>query len=88
MDAPDKQFHVIQGIPIPEPVDPVHPIPTRPEVGEWYNSRDQNPTIAIQVSLYLQALLKFQRESWTEKLSYFQIAGLYKSRSRLYKKSY
>ncbi|KAM3068241.1 hypothetical protein ACMFMG_011286 [Clarireedia jacksonii] len=77
MDAPGKQFYVIQGISIPEPPDPVHPIPIRPEVGEWYDSRDQNPTIAIQVSLYLQALLKFQRQSWTEQLSYFQIAGIH-----------
>ncbi|KAH0556229.1 hypothetical protein GP486_005845 [Trichoglossum hirsutum] len=55
----------IRGIPVPSG----SPIPVRQEITSWYG--DQNN--AVQVSLFIQALTKFEKIDFKEKLSYFQV---------------
>lgn len=62
----------IKGIPLPTDPDPKHPIPVRQEIDAWYS----NPDNAIQVSLFIQAMDKFQKMKITEQLSFYQVAGL------------
>lgn len=64
--------YAITGIPLPTAPDPKHPIPIRQEIDAWYS----NPDNAIQVSLFIQALEKFMKTDYREKLSYYQVAGL------------
>jgi tyrosinase len=77
--------YAIKGIPLPKHPDPHHPIPVRQEITSWYS----NPDNAIQVSLYIQALSRFQQLPIDKKVSYFQVAGLgylpfYRMRSKTY----
>ena len=62
----------IKGIPLPTDPDPNHLIPVRQEIDAWYS----NPDNAIQVSLFIQAMEKFQKMKITEQLSFYRIAGL------------
>lgn len=67
------EYYAITGIPLPKTKDTNHPIPIRQEMNKWY----QSPENDIQVSLFIQALDRFQQMSWDEKLSFFQVAGMY-----------
>jgi tyrosinase len=59
----------ISGIPVPSG----SPIPMRQEIDAW----SQNPDNAIQVSLFVQALTRFQKISFKDQLSYYQVAGIH-----------
>lgn len=62
---------------MPTHPDPQHPIPLRKEVTAWAS----DPENAVQLSLFIQALTKFQQmdplDPKTGKLSYYQIAGIH-----------
>jgi tyrosinase len=61
----------ISGIPLPEKPIPHHPVPLRQNINTWYD----NPDNALQVSLFIQALTKFQELPFDDQLSYFRIAS-------------
>jgi tyrosinase len=65
--------YAITGIPMPTHPDPQHPIPLRKEVTAWAS----DPENAVQFSLFIQALVKFQQMDPTDKLSYYQVAGIH-----------
>lgn len=67
------QSYAIKGIPLPAKPDPHHPIPLRKEVTTWAS----DPENAVQLSLFIQALIKFQQVPHTDQLSYYQIAGIH-----------
>ena len=67
------QTYPIQGIPMPTKPDPHHPIPLRKDFVKWYS----DPENGMQLSLFIQALLKFQQKDFHDKLSYYQVAGKY-----------
>jgi tyrosinase len=67
------QYYPIKGIPLPAKPDPQHPIPLRKEVTAW----SSDPNNAIQLSLFIQALIQFQEMPVKEKLSYYQISGIH-----------
>ena len=68
-NPPPEGYYPITGIPLVP--DAHHPIPLRRELNEWY----KDPLNGIQVSLFIQALDRFQKTSFEQKLSYFQVAG-------------
>ena len=72
------QTYPITGIPKSANPDPHHPIPLRKEFVKWYS----DPENGMQLSLFIQALLKFQQHDWRDKLSYYQVAGKYSGKSR------
>jgi tyrosinase len=61
--------YAIKGIPF----TPGAEIPIRQEIDTWFS----NPENAIQVSLFIQALTKFQKMKFSDKLSYFSVAGIH-----------
>ncbi|MCJ1427273.1 hypothetical protein MMC29_005176, partial [Sticta canariensis] len=63
----------IKGIPLPTHPDPKHPILVRLEIDAWYS----NPNNALQVSLFIEAMEKFQKMKITEQLSFYQVAGIH-----------
>lgn len=48
------------------------PLPVRREINSWFN----NPKNALQVSLFLHAMTAFKARPVTERLSFFQLAGM------------
>ena len=70
---PHGQSYAIKGIPMPQHPDPEHPIPLRKELTAWAN----DPENAVQVSLFLQALAKFQQlDPVDNMLSYYRGAPI------------
>lgn len=67
------QTYPIKGIPLPEKPDPQHPIPLRKEITAWASDSEN----AVQLSLFIQALVIFQKMDYHDKLSYFQVAGIH-----------
>lgn len=61
--------YAITGIPVPSGQQ----TPVRYEIDAWSQNKDN----AIQVSLFVQALEAFQKLPVTDKLSYFQVAGIH-----------
>ena len=61
----------ITGIPLPDEPDQDHPIPCRLNIEHWYHDSKNG----LQVSLFIQALHKFQVMPYEDQLSYFRIAG-------------
>lgn len=59
---------------IQEGFGPDGQVPARMEIDEWWNSDEE--VHVNQVSLFIAALKAFQAMNHTEKLSYFQVAGL------------
>lgn len=49
-------------------------VPMRHDIDEWFDS--PNPVHIDQVSLFIAALKAFQAKPHSDKLSYFQVAGL------------
>ena len=64
--------YALKGIPLPTVPDPKHPIPVRQDIDAWYS----NPDNAVQVSLFIQAMIKFQKTDFNNMLSYYQVSGL------------
>ncbi|KAK6507698.1 hypothetical protein TWF481_006121 [Arthrobotrys musiformis] len=62
-------FYVIRGI----PREPGQPIPSRLEIDEWF--RDEK--MKKQVYLFIKALTFFQSMKFSDKLSYYSIAGIH-----------
>lgn len=62
-----SESYAIKGI----PVTGSSIIPNRREVDEWFH----DDKASIQVSLFVEALTKFQSLDYKQKLSYFQVAG-------------
>ena len=68
-----SQSFPIIGIPMPSVPDPQHPIPLRKEVTAWASDPDN----AVQLSLFIQALIKFQQMDFQNELSYYGVAGIH-----------
>ncbi|CRG90099.1 hypothetical protein PISL3812_07140 [Talaromyces islandicus] len=64
-----SQSYAIKGIPVAEGSI----IPARREVDEWFH----DPEAEIQVSLFVEALTRFQKIDYKDKLSYFRVAGIH-----------
>ena len=69
-----EQTYPITGIPLV----PGAPLPVRQEITAWYTNSDNK----YQVSLFVQALQIFKGIHVTERLSFFQVAGVILSSPR------
>jgi len=65
--------YAITGIPTPDSAGE-HSIPTRKEITAWYNDKKNNK---YEVSLFMRAMTVFKEKPVEDKLSYFQIAGMF-----------
>ena len=70
--AADTGYYPITGI--QKGFVPGEQVPARMEIDEWWES--EYPIHVDQVSLFIAALKKFQDMDYTNKLSYFQVAGM------------
>lgn len=70
--AADTGYYPITGI--QKGIVPGEHVPARMEIDAWWTSK--NPYHEDQVSLFIAALKKFQDMPYTDKLSYFQVAGM------------
>ncbi|KAF8316752.1 Di-copper centre-containing protein [Clavulina sp. PMI_390] len=80
MSKPENQHehYAITGIQVGlDPKKPLEPKPLRLEVDDWVLRVDSDPMIRKQVNLFFVAMNDFCNMPITEKLSYWQIAGIH-----------
>jgi tyrosinase len=70
--------YVIKGI----PVEAGKIIPVRRDIDEWYE--DSSPESTIQHSLFISALEELQSMDYKDRLSYFQLAGMWQGEKKFF----
>lgn len=62
---------------IPIPVEKADSIPRRRSVFKWFEEAQKPSLTALELSLFIRAMTKFQQLPPEDQLSYFRIAGIH-----------